>query len=207
MRAALLLLYVGGMVGCISTSRGHSTSSESIPSTNHKQQFITDKELTELLTKPTVKPVVPTTAPNSHAIVKNVCLDSSFSLMDRMYIIQGITQWNHALAGKMILSTYQGKHCDWKINSIDVDPYYASSANRTTLAFANAIGGDTINIIRSRVGSNEVKLKRVVMHEIGHLLGVEHSTDNHGLMSEYYSTTEYDSIDSRTLKIVFQKMR
>jgi hypothetical protein len=191
MRASLFILFGIGLAGCISAASSHNSSVEV-----KYHSTVGTVRLTDLPKPPLPKYV------GEYLFKKNICIDPAFNHIDRMAFTQAITQWNHALGGRIIL-TYNREGCDWHIVSLVVDENYASSANRTTLAFANAIGGDTINIIRVRIGNDETKLERVTMHEIGHLLGVDHPTDMQGLMAEYYSPG-YASIDSRTLNSVLK---
>jgi hypothetical protein len=67
-----------------------------------------------------------------------------------------------------------------------------------TLAWCDSIGGNWMYIVRDRVPISE--LRGVTMHEIGHLLGVEHG--GQGLMQPVYSREDMQCVDQWTANMV-----
>lgn len=63
--------------------------------------------------------------------------------------------------------------------------------NYVTLGLANKVNGNWLWIVRDRLGDSDITT--VTMHELGHLLGAEHTVRY--LMSPDYSKIEYQCID------------
>ena len=127
---------------------------------------------------------------------KRVCIDPSFDQEDRDDIERDLQCWNRAMSGAIDLQVKHGA-CDWNIQYAVKNDFYGQINDRV-LAYANVIGGDTIKVLRWRMHSQD-KFRQVVMHEVGHLLGVDHPKDNRGIMAEYYSAQEYKCIDPRSV--------
>ena len=71
-------------------------------------------------------------------------------------------------------------------------PYHDPA--HVTLMWTNLVGGNIIYIIQDLVLDQD--LPYLLMHEIGHAMGINHST--HGLMMPYYHKEDYRCIDAGT---------
>ena len=69
------------------------------------------------------------------------------------------------------------------------------------LGFANKIGGEDIYLIRDKIEDNCIF--GVTMHEIGHLLGVEHKED--GLMHKNFDRVRGLGIDKATMDDIAER--
>lgn len=126
---------------------------------------------------------------------KNVCIDPTFDLEDRNDIISIIHEWNYALNGHAYLTVNNGE-CQIHINYLNIHDY--ATTTPLTLATSNSVGGNVVSVFRNNITS-QTKLRAVMRHELGHILGSNHSEDNSGLMAQYYDTEKYQCIDQRTL--------
>lgn len=68
--------------------------------------------------------------------------------------------------------------------------------HRRALAWVPDVGAKLINVVSARIGTRNLKM--ILMHEIGHALGLEHTKASGTLMSGYYED-QNDCIDKYTL--------
>jgi hypothetical protein len=143
-----------------------------------------------------------------------VWIDDNFGQADQVSIDDSVQRWNYALNGfiklevrsthfnmepEVISQVMQGG--GWLILRIDSKSAFVHDhANSLTLAFANALGGNRIYVIRDRVENSWVT--GLMLHEMGHLLGAAH--DGHDLMAPTYNWEACRCIDYEALQEVAQ---
>ena len=146
------------------------------------------------------------------SFVRHVCIDPSFDNEDRADILSAMYEWNEAFNGKVYL-IYSDIACEWRVmmqanEAIDSQVKWLPPntwhsewqfSYNNVMAYANIIGGDTITVIRHHINS-QLKLKRALVHEFGHLLGADHHTS--GIMLGYYSYAHYQCIDKHVLDVI-----
>jgi hypothetical protein len=143
-----------------------------------------------------VCPAFPSASRDPINLHKRVCVDASFDQEDRDDIEEALHAWNKAL-GSDLQMAHEG--CDWHIVYAKRDNFYGI-LSPLTLAYG-VIGGDTIQVLRWRM-HGQAKFRQVLMHEMGHLLGSDHSKNEQGLMAEHYWPHEYQCIDPWTVSQV-----
>jgi matrixin len=125
-------------------------------------------------------------------IFKHVCVDTAaFDAEDTEQLVSALAEWRTALNGAFDFEL--GGLCDWTVFSIEEANEQAPSLD--ILAYTNMVGGNLIFVFRHRIHS-EQKLKAVLLHEAGHLLGADHNPHKQGLMSDTYTVLDYASIDA-----------
>jgi hypothetical protein len=112
--------------------------------------------------------------------IVDVYIDKDFNGWDDDIIRESIEEWNVALGGRIVYRIISYKF-DMEIEELrsgmrgliilKIDSGNSMIDNGKTLAFANAIGGHWIYIIRDRIGNG---LHGIMLHEIGHILGSMH---------------------------------
>ena len=129
-------------------------------------------------------------------VKKTIWIDIRFNQKEINEIESGISEWQYALAGTYNFSIIKnfdmqkdqisGYYYNWFILKKDASDIKARGIDKNgiTLAYTDRLGGNIIVVINNR----NAKLKGVIMHEIGHLLGIKHT--NSGLMYPFYNNTE-----------------
>ncbi len=143
-----------------------------------------------------------------------VYIEASFGNEDLLSINDSIDRWNYALNGYIVMKVV-GIHSDFsddervqvyarhgllihKTNTSDPAIPKQKIEGNVTIAWTNRINGHEIYLVRDRLGRDDIF--PVMLHEIGHYLGADHSHD--GLMNPQYSMAEYQCIDQPTIKQV-----
>lgn len=149
----------------------------------------------------------------------NLVVDQDFSAGDKKSIGEAVGQWNYALNGKIKLEV-QRLDFDFEVNQLlaaardksiivikvskedDVvkgcDKFTTVPGKTFCLGFVEEIGGKYLYVVRDRIQDEDVL--KVVLHELGHILGSDHTGS--GLMNKSYSRIEYQCIDLETIKNV-----
>lgn len=141
---------------------------------------------------------------NCNSTEIKIYIDKSFDKGEREEIIKGIGEWNYAMNGRIILSVISEefnmeisaiKEGGWFILKTDsIRKTREDSEGHYVLGYVNKIGGNYLSIVSDRVSWN---LKMILMHEIGHLLGISHTRS--GLMLSEFVWEEFRCIDKVTM--------
>lgn len=142
---------------------------------------------------------------NDNKVEINIYIDKEFSKEDVIEIRRGIEEWNYAMSGAVVLSVVSEefnmevstiKEGGWFILKTDsIRKSREDSLGHYILGYVNKVGGNYLSIVSDRVQWN---LKMIVMHEIGHLLGIKHT--ERGLMLSEFVWDEFKCIDVVTMK-------
>jgi Matrixin len=148
---------------------------------------------------------------HGHQVLRTipVYIDKLFSAQDELAIDDAIQEWNYAMNGYVILTvrTYQFDMQPEMIRDAfleggvllmevkDGNPIIPDDDFRhRTLAWVDEIGGHDLWVVRDRV-STEQRLHGVVLHELGHILGLPHINDQPSIMQAVYHPNNYQCID------------
>ena len=127
-----------------------------------------------------------------------IYIDKNFSSEDRITIDDVINQWNYVLNGHVIIyaETYEfdmepesiTKALNQgllilKINSKSTFLPGDDAPNHRILAWVDSIGGHKMWVVRDRIYSQS-KLQNTMLHELGHILGVDHINVDDSIMAE-----------------------
>ena len=132
----------------------------------------------------------------------------TFSLHERAKILRGVNEWNVALNGFVRFEIVSGgkkattgatEH--WTITSKQGGQNFDTATTLAATYPAAGIGGLMV-IHVSRIGRRD--LGGVVMHELGHVLGLGHNPKG-GLMAAHYHPTSQQCIDRATAEAVAAK--
>lgn len=141
-----------------------------------------------------------------------IYLDKNFGEMDRLSIGDAVRQWNYALNGHvkitivdtafdMEVEKIQGMGAsDWMI--LKIDSSNGMVVDDRMLAYVDKVGGRKMWIIRDRIQNEWVG--GIVMHEMGHLLGIQH--DDVYLMQKSYKWAEFRCIDYGTARLAARQL-
>ncbi len=131
----------------------------------------------------------------------------TFSLYQRAEILRAVNEWNVALKGLIRFEIMPDRDAIsgvteyWVVSSKPGDHGSGSSSTLAATYVAAGIGGVVV-IYVDRIGRRD--LGGVMMHELGHVLGLGHSAKG-GLMAATYHPTSQRSIDKATLEAVAAK--
>jgi hypothetical protein len=143
-----------------------------------------------------------------------VRLAGSFSPGDRAKILRAVNEWNVALNGFVRFTIVDGSAASsanarqsrpWSIMAAEgVGPRVAPGPT-IALAHTQAIpgAGGLMIVYLDRIGMRD--LGSVVMHELGHVLGVGHGEK--GLMAAHYHPTDQQCVDKATITALAAKRR
>ena len=141
-------------------------------------------------------------------------ITGSFSPGDRAKILRAVNEWNVALNGfirftivdNSTLHTASARQSrPWSIMAAQgVGPRVAPGPT-IALAHTQAVpgAGGLMIVYLDRIGMRD--LGSVVMHELGHVLGVGHGEK--GLMAAHYHPTDQQCVDKATITAVAAKRR
>lgn len=144
--------------------------------------------------------------PAKNLETKVVWIDTRFSENEKIEIKSAILEWENSLPGTYSFYIKEDFNMEIEqLNRINYDWFILKKSkleasargidkDSITLAYANEIGGNIIVVIDDR--SKNKKLKSIIMHEIGHLLGLHHIENS--LMNSYYNGLE--CVDKNTAK-------
>jgi predicted Zn-dependent protease len=140
----------------------------------------------------------------------SVYVDRGFTEQEKIEVVNAIMQWNYVLNNyiQLRIESFDATFDEDSVAGIQEKRGYMfrkiseseacalKECSDETLAFVNGIGsrGDTVYVIGGR--EREEKLRGVVMHEIGHLMGVRHIEGT--LMDENYDPITFQCVDRIT---------
>lgn len=138
----------------------------------------------------------------TYAYEKRVCIDSSFDQEDTKDITFSIIRWNSVAYRTGVWMKIDKTNCHLNIDRFNqLSEMEDTCKDSRALACANHIGGDRILVMRNRIES-QFKLRGVVLHELGHILGASHTKSGKGLMTLEYSGYGFSFIDQETINAV-----
>lgn len=143
-----------------------------------------------------------------------IWVDKNFAEVDRVSIANAVATWNHALNGYVHLSIVD-REFDMEVSKI-IDQVHAggwlflkiksgspiipvAKSGYRVLGFTEIVGGQHLWLVIDRLANEDVF--GITLHEIGHLLGANHTSGEH-LMFPYYTRARYQCIDKESLSKV-----
>jgi predicted Zn-dependent protease len=159
------------------------------------------------------KPTYPTKDETSH-IHRTIYIDRRFNIEEAQTIQEAAIRWteatNHIAEIDTVLMPAEIKEADHSLSIIildaspDLPPVISMDAAQHTLTVgiysSQSMNYPTILIVNDRI-TNSNTFQKVVMHEIGHSLGLPHLEGKDGLYTLMYPTTSWmaDGITSKDL--------
>jgi len=132
-------------------------------------------------------------------------IDGSFNADDRAKVLLAVEEWNHALNGYVrfdVASSGGWRAHAWDIRAERGGSPDAPDAGGQPLSYTQAgfasIGGKMV-IYVDRIGTRD--LRGIVLHELGHVLGLDHDPRGN-LMSARYSSTTGQCVDKPTAETI-----
>jgi hypothetical protein len=132
-------------------------------------------------------------------------IDGSFNADDRAKVLLAVEEWNHALNGYVrfdVASSDGWRPRAWNIRAERGGSPDAPDGAGQPLSFTQAglasIGGKMV-IYVDRIGTRD--LRGIVLHELGHVLGLDHDPRGN-LMSARYSSIAGQCVDEPTAERV-----
>lgn len=139
--------------------------------------------------------------------IYSLIVADTFSPYERAKILRAVNEWNVALNGFIRFEIAadgappSGPTHQWVITSKQGGRSDGSSTTLAATYAAPGVGG-VIDIFIQRIGQRD--LGGVVMHELGHVLGLGH-TGRGGLMAAHYHPTSQRCVDRATIEAVAAK--
>lgn len=153
--------------------------------------------------------------------VIHIWIDINFGAADLVSMEDALNQWSYALHGYFefkIESTSFDMEDDvlrrvasgdgWvflKIDSTNEMVGHQDHGKSKVLAFTEKIGGSHLYVVRDRIKNEQ--MTGIIMHEIGHLLGAEHRSEEDNLMYPAFRINNSRCIDKLTLEQVAHAQR
>jgi len=160
-------------------------------------------------------------------IIRKIYIDRAFTTKERTIIKTALSQWEKITNGLVRLriidssaiSLSEGYHCreqhsydeycsriylskalssDDKIQEIDA----YEKTNIWGYAYMTYVPRIAI-IVTDRI-PNEQQLQKIIIHEIGHLLGIPHGSQHHSLMHQYCSASKKQQITEEDLRYIIR---
>lgn len=146
-----------------------------------------------------------------------VYIDIKFCNSEKKLIKKAIDNWNDALNGYLVLKVVglEFKETPKAIDDIIKNKSYVilrayssdeiikerdiNDNENVIVGLANKLGGNVMHLVMDRL--TEKDIMEITMHELGHLLGADH-TDEKYLMSIIYNKERYKCVDLFTIKQV-----
>jgi hypothetical protein len=132
---------------------------------------------------------------------QNVCIDPSFSLFETVIIQDAFESWTQYTKVKYNYTNGEG-NCYFKVYSVDEALATEAGVPKGIVAFCNEICGNQIFVLYERIPL--AFYGTIIRHEIGHLVGLEHSEDSDDLMYYRVSKIKFPTQEN-SLKITCNK--
>lgn len=139
-----------------------------------------------------------------------VYVDKAFRADAREDIHVALDEWNYAFNGyRMYLVVSDAFDFDLDVIAqvertkqglivLSVPDYWLDeNVPSNVLAWVDELGDPVVHVASGRIGTRD--LKKIVMHEIGHTLGLPHTVASGTLMSQYYQD-QVSCIDEYTVR-------
>lgn len=143
-----------------------------------------------------------------------IWIDKSFTPFDQDAIANAVNTWNYALNGYIHLSIVDSQF-DMEVSKIvaqvrgggwlflriksDSPIIPIVKEGYRVLGFTEMVGGQHLWLVMDRLANEDIF--GITLHEIGHLLGANHTNGQH-LMFPYYTRARYQCIDKESLSEV-----
>jgi len=174
--------------------------------------FLTSCAITKTTTNPTY---IKQEAAITPLHIIPIYIDNKFCITDKALIKTAIDNWNDALNGYLILKIISTNFIESKESikriikekSFVILQTYSDNEiikerdidDNLTIGLANKIGGNIIHLVRDRLSEKDIT--PITMHELGHLLGADHTEEKY-LMNYLYSKDRYKCVDLYTIRQV-----
>jgi hypothetical protein len=136
----------------------------------------------------------------AHVVMVRVA--GEFTAKEQADIASAIVEWNHTLNGYVRFEVHDsGDRTDLTVLRIPDKglPLNGPSAQRLALTLRTPADGGVIMVFGDRIGVYD--LRRIMLHEFGHLLGLGHD-DNSDLMFPRYFHSRQACIDRATVQML-----